>query len=92
MSGGTTDTYGLNSTGTMDTPVTPAKRLVSQIGEDVDPLSPTTRTPIRPLTAAYKAASNPHEASIVFPTVETWYKEIRGAGAFHEIVSHWQLL
>ncbi|XP_072182288.1 nucleoporin NUP35-like [Diadema setosum] len=61
MSGGTTDTCALNTTGVRDTPVTPAKRLVSQSGENMDPALTTKCTPIRPLTAAYKAASNPHE-------------------------------
>ena len=57
MSGGTSDSYGVNTTGIMDTPITPAKRLVSQNAEP----EALRRTPIRPLTAAYKAASNPHE-------------------------------
>eukprot|EP00057_Strongylocentrotus_purpuratus_P001635 XP_001200424.2 PREDICTED: nucleoporin NUP53 [Strongylocentrotus purpuratus] len=57
MSGGTSDSYGVNTTGIMDTPITPAKRLVSQNAEP----EAVRRTPIRPLTAAYKAASNPHE-------------------------------
>ncbi|XP_041467160.1 nucleoporin NUP35-like [Lytechinus variegatus] len=57
MSGGTSDSYGVNTTGIGDAPITPAKRLASQSEEQ----ETTRRTPIRPLTAAYKAASNPHE-------------------------------